>query len=202
METTPIRILLVDDHVLFTQGLASALGLDESFEVVNTFSDARSALGFISQNPPELIVTDISMPDMNGLLFIDKVHASYPEIKILIISMFEPFDIMKKAHGYLNKDATVQEVSHVIKEIVLHQKKCFPPKSNELKTSELAAHGLTKREQQVVTLIAGEYTVDQIAEKLFISRTTVESHKKNIFLKLKVTTNAGLVRKSIQLGYL
>lgn len=202
MEATPIRILLVDDHVLFTEGLSSALGQDEGFEVINTFSDARNALAFIPQNPPELIITDISMPDMNGLLFIDKVHDTYPEIKILIISMFEPFNIMKKVHGYLNKDATVQEVSRTIKAIVLDQKKCFPSNLLELKTNELAAHGITKREQEVVSLIASEFTVDQIAEKLFISRTTVESHKKNIFLKLKVSTNAGLIKKSLLLGYL
>jgi len=202
MTTLPIQMILVDNHRLFTEGLAIALSQNEDFYVINTFSNARLALEYIPQNRPDLIITDIPIPDMNGLLFIDKVHERYPNIKILIISMFEPYNIMDKVHGYMTKVATIQEVSDAIKSIVIHQKKYFKPDLHELKNNEPIIHNLTKREQEVVALIAKEYTVDQIAEALFISRTTVESHKKNIFLKLNVSTNVGLVMKAMPLGYL
>ncbi len=197
-----IKVILVDDHVLFTQGLAAALANENDIEVMATFSDARKALKALENDIPDLLVTDISMPDMNGIEFIQKLRRKYPNLKILVASMYEQMISSKNINGYLQKDSNTTEFIEAIKKIVFDDEKYFKKNNAQNIISEFNKNILTKREKEIVQLISKELTVSEIAEKLFISKLTVESHKKNIFLKLQVNTNAGLVRKAIVLGFI
>ena len=142
------------------------------------------------------------MPEINGLELIKKIKEQYPDIKILVASMFKPMMFSKEVHGYLSKDSEISEFFTAIRQIVLEDKKYFRSLLQEDAIEEFTKSILTRREKDIIRLIAKEFTVDQVAEELFISRLTVETHKKNIFYKLKVRTNAGLIKKAIQLGYL
>lgn len=197
-----IRLTLVDDHVLFTQGLSAALTKEDDIEIIATFSDAKEALTALKHEQPDLLITDISMPTMHGLEFIKKVKASYPTLKILVVSMFQDLVSLKHIDGYLSKNTDIQEFSKAIRTIVLEDKKYTTSNTATGSNIDFYKNTLTKREKEVVQMIANQSSVNEIAEKLFISRSTVEFHKKNIFYKLDINTNAGLVKKAIQLGFI
>lgn len=196
-----IKIILVDDHKLFIDGLSAILSTAEDIEILNTFSDANDALKSLLNEVPDLLITDISMPNMNGVEFIDKLHKKHPKLKILVASMFSDMVASKKIDGYLLKDADSNEFIEAIREIVIHDKTYFKNKKN-INNSVVSKASLTKREKEIITLIAKEKTVHEIAEILFLSKHTIESHKKNIFLKLQVKTNAGVMKKALQLGFI
>ena len=197
-----IRLMLVDDHVLFTQGLSAALTLEDDIEIIATFSDAKEALIALKHEQPDLLITDISMPTMHGLEFIKKVKAGYPTLKILVVSMFQDLVSLKHIDGYLSKNTDIKEFSKAIRTIVLEDKKYTTSNTTNTSNIDFYKNTLTKREKEVVQMIANQSSVNEIAEKLFISRSTVEFHKKNIFYKLDINTNAGLVKKAIQLGFI
>lgn len=196
-----ITIILVDDHKLFIAGLAAILQQEEDIEVIDTFTDANSALKKLKTTAPDLLITDISMPTMNGVEFIDKVKDKHPDLKILVASMFNNMVSRKKINGYLLKDTESSDFVKAIREIVLHNNFYFKTKK-EINYNESVVSSLTKREKEIVTLITKEKTVIEIAEILFLSKHTVETHKKNIFLKLDVKTNAGLTKKALELGFI
>ena len=197
-----IKLILVDDHPLFAESLSTALSLEKDIEILAIFSDATKALSALQNTTPDLLITDISMPTMNGIEFIQKVNTQFPTIKILVVSTFQQMLSSKNINGYLLKDATIDEFLTAIRKIVLDDEKYFKNTETQNSISEFNKQILTPREKEIVTLIAKEQTVNEIAENLFISRLTVETHKKNIFLKLNVSTNAGLVKKAIILGFL
>ncbi|MGB0879751.1 MAG: response regulator [Polaribacter sp.] len=197
-----IKLILVDDHPLFAEGLSTALSLEKDIEILAIFQDATKALSALEHTTPDLLITDISMPTMNGVEFIQKVNTQFPTIKILVVSTFQQMLSSKNIRGYLLKDTTIDEFLTAIKRIVLDDETYFKNVENENSIPEFNKQILTQREKEIVTLIAKEQTVNEIAEHLFISRLTVETHKKNIFLKLNVSTNAGLVKKGIILGFL
>lgn len=197
-----IRLVLVDDHILFTEGLSAALSKEEDMKVIATFSDARKALKVIETITLDLLITDISMPEMNGVEFIKKIKEKKPTLKILVVSMFQQIFPSKKIHGYITKDTDLLKFANVIRTIVINDEKYFEENDLKVTISEFNTSLLTKREKEIVQLIGKEYTVNEISQQLFISRLTVESHKKNIFHKLNVKTNAGLIKIGMKLGYL
>ncbi|WP_299670549.1 response regulator transcription factor [uncultured Polaribacter sp.] len=192
-----IKIILVDDHKLFIEGISAILKKEEDIEILATFLDAQKALDKLNVYKPELLITDISMPYMNGIEFIEKVKNRYPYLKILVVSMFPQIIPRKMIHGFILKDASSEDFIKAIRKIVLDEMSYF---TTQKKITPLINNKLTKREKEIVLLIAQEKTVNEIAENLFISRMTVETHKKNIFLKLNIKSNAGLIKKAFMLG--
>ena len=197
-----IHLILVDDHLLFTAGLVASLEKENEIEIMATFSEAKKALQFLKTKTPDLVITDISMPSMNGVEFIKKIKIQNPSIKIMVVSMYQNMISPKEIDGYLLKDSPMSLFLETIKKIVLEDTKCFQEETTPVLISEFHTHLLSQREKEIVGLIASEFTVNKIAKQLFISPLTVESHKKNIFLKLQVHTNAGLIKKAMSLGYL
>ena len=176
---TPIKLIIIDDHQLFIDGLSALLEKENDIEVLVTFLDAEEALNAIENYDLELLITDISMPNMNGFEFIEKVKKKYPTLKILVISMFKQIISHKMIHGYLLKDASSEEFIKAIREITVEGNRYF---RNTSKTGvkEFLNRPLTKREKEIVLLIAAEKTVNEIAATLFLSRMTIETHKKNM----------------------
>lgn len=195
-----ITIALVDDHQMFSDGMVSVLTKQDNFSVLFVENNARLALERIKEGEPDIIISDISMPDMNGIEFIKIVKDQHPGIKILVLSMFENLQTFENMDGYLLKDTDKEELIKAINTIVLGNGKYFKTAKKEMDTFGFKHSILSQREKEVIQLIADELTTDEIAERLFISKSTIESHRKNIFFKLQVKNIAGLIKKALYLG--
>lgn len=198
-----IKIVLVDDHTMFLDGVKKALDQKEGIEVLNAFTNANHAITFFKTDLPDLLITDISMPELNGIEFIKIVKEKYPKLKILVVSMFKQIQSFNGVDGHLLKETTYDELTNAIDIIVNKNQKYFYQdyiKSEEDLTFNKTI--LSRREREIITLIGDELTTDDIAEKLILSKHTIETHKKNIYLKLQVNNVAGLIKKAIYLGYI
>lgn len=195
-----IKIALVDDHQMFLDGMVAILAQENNIEVSFIEKTAKGALEKLNTTIPDLIISDISMPEMNGFEFIKIVKKKFPEIKVLIVSMYKSHQSFENVEGFLLKDSDSSEFILAINTIVIHGKKYF---GTEKKTEDDFIFNksiLSEREKEIIRLISDELTTDEIAEKLFLSKRTVETHRKNIFFKLQVKNIAGMIRKAIHLG--
>lgn len=195
-----IKIALVDDHQLFLEGMKTLLSTYPTIEVVFVAINAIEALEKLKYSEIDLLITDISMPNMNGLEFIKIVKSMYPKLKIMVISMFDSIDSVYYVDGYLLKETPIEKMVQTIYGIVENNERIIEPKLDSSKSISFNKVILGKREKEIVQLIAQEYTTETIAEKLFISKATVETHRRNIFIKLQVNNIAGLIKKAMQLG--
>lgn len=195
-----IKVAIVDDHQMFIEGLVAVLSKKENIQILFTENDVKSAINKLKTQTPDLLITDIAMPDINGLELIKIVKKNYADVKILVISMFNNLQSYNEMDGYLLKETGLQELFVAIDKIVYNGEKYFV--TNEKKTShfEYNKNIVGRREREIIQLIADEYTTDEIASKLFLSKSTIETHRRNIFTKLQVNNIAGLVKKAIQLG--
>lgn len=195
-----IHIGIVDDHKMFLDGLISVLSNEPNFEVVFAEHSAKDGLLKIKENKPDLIITDISMPEINGIEFIKILKKDFPSIKILVVSMFDNMQTLKDINGFLLKETDIQQLIDAITGIVLRNETHFngvPTKGSQFDFNKSI---LSNREKEIIELIAKEFTTDEIATKLNISKTTIATHRKNIFFKLKVKNVAGLIQKAVHLG--
>lgn len=199
-----IRLVIVDDHKMFLEGIISVLSNDKEIEVVSYFDNAKDAISFLNNNEIDLLITDISMPEINGLEFVKMIKNQIPSLKILVVSMFKQIQSFENINGYLLKETGFDELKNAIRTIVLENENYFYSDYVNIKNDSLdfKKNILSKREKEIVALIAEQNSVDEIAEKLFLSRHTVETHKKNIFFKLQVNNAAGLIKKAVYLGYI
>ncbi len=195
MENKTVRIGIVDDHQLILDGLEKLLSSEESFQVVFIQNSAVKALEYMEKNPIDLVITDVAMPEMNGVEFIQKTRALHPKVRILVLSMYKT-DLIHEddVDGYLLKESSSKTILKKVKEILAKKPK------NLYSTPIGNYHNLSKRESEIVIEIGNGLSSEQIAEKLFLSYYTVETHKKNIFLKLDVKTTSELIKKAMHLG--
>ncbi len=197
-----IKLGLVDDHQMFLDGMVSVLSTQSNLSILFVENNAKSALEKIKIEEPDIIISDISMPDVNGIEFIKIVKENHPKIKILVLSMFENLQTFENMDGYLLKETDKDELIRAINTIVLENGKYFKIPKKEMDTFKFKHSILSPREKEIIQLIANEFTTDEIAEHLFISKGTIETHRKNIFFKLQVKNIAGLIKKAIYLGIL
>lgn len=203
---TKIKILLVDDHLIFLEGVLHLLSKHEDFKIVAAHKNGIEALKTLQSESVDLLITDISMPDINGVELIKHAKELKPELKILVLSSFQQIQSLELIDGYLLKENGFEVLSDAIRTIVTDNKSYFyksedykAVKDEKLKFKKKI---LSTREKEIVNLIAKQYTVDEIAKELFLSRNTIDSHKKRIFHKLNVKNIAGLIKKAIYLGYI
>lgn len=194
-----IKIVIVDDHQMFLDGLVSVLSRQSNMDILFTENSARKALKKINDQMPDLVITDVSMPDMNGLEFIKILQSDFPNIRILALSMYKNISTIEGINGYLLKETDKDELIEVINGIALHNKKYFVG-NTENNDFDFKKAILSSREKEIIQLISEERTTEEIAEKLFLSKHTIETHRKNIFFKLQVKNIAGLIRKATYLG--
>ncbi|GAB1857211.1 response regulator transcription factor [Flavobacteriaceae bacterium MHTCC 0001] len=198
-----INIVIVDDHSMFLEGISTMLSKHENIHIIKAVNNADDALMVLKQHTPDLLITDISMPNMNGVEFIKIVNETFPELKILVISVFKQIHAFNGIKGYLLKDTGYDELVAAIHTIVIDGKTYFyKGYTKEKEVLDFNSSILSSREKEIVRLMAKELTVGEIAEQLFLSRYTVETHKKNIYQKLQVNNAAGLVKKAVYLGYI
>ncbi len=203
-----IKVLLVDDHLMFLEGLQSLFANEKNIELIGAASSAKAALDMIDNNQPDIVITDLSMPHVDGSSLVASLKIKYPHIYTLVLSMHSEAHIISKlikqnVNGYLLKNAEKDELLIAVKSIVdgenYFSKEVSDIYNEELSRSEYSSiPELSKREQEVLKLIGDQLTTKEIADQLFISQNTVESHRKNMFAKLNVKNVAGLIKVAIK----
>ncbi|MDP2187361.1 MAG: response regulator transcription factor [Sphingobacteriaceae bacterium] len=201
IETKKWRLMLVDDHQILLDGIKTLLNAELDLEIVGEASGARTAKQLLGFAQPDLMVTDLSLPDTVHTDFIKEIRSLYPKLKILVLSMHDEQAIIKDvlkagANGYVLKNNSREELVKAIRNVLMGAAYVSPDVSLRLLEAEQRVHSshLTEREIEIVRLIANELSNKQIADKLFISERTVESHRKNIFRKAGAHTVVGVVR--------
>lgn len=197
-----IRVFITDDHYMVIEGIRSLLQNVEEIELIGHASNAASCLAFLRQDQPDVILMDISMPDKGGIELCKEVKDKYPSIQILGLSTFDQKAFVQKmmengASGYVLKNATKQELSKAIQMVHKGQKYLSVGASDALKSAQkdqAALPFITRREKDVLQLIVEGYTNTEIAEKLFVSPATIDTHRKSLLAKFNMKNTASLVR--------
>jgi two-component system nitrate/nitrite response regulator NarL len=198
----PVSILLVDDHPIMQDGVKALLATESQLQVKASAKSVSEAEIHLSRASYDLLITDLNLPDQSGLVLIKAARNRYPEMKIIVLSMHdEPHlirDILKEGvHGYILKSATNDELKKAISKVMDGKRFVSEDISGLLLedfNSKEKHQLLTEREREIVQLIAKEYSNKQIAEELFISERTVETHRKNIFRKTNTNSVVGLLK--------
>lgn len=195
MEQNKYKIGIVDDHQMILDGLEKLLKSVDNYEVVFIENKASVALQHMQNMEVDMVISDVAMPDMNGAEFVKKIKQHHPKVKIMMLSMYKT-DVIDEhdVNGYLLKESSSETILKKVDEILTKPARPLGPKSEKPHTS------LSKREKEIVIEIGKGLSSEQIAEKLFLSYYTVETHKKNIYLKLNVKTTAELIKKAIYIG--
>jgi len=197
-----MKILLVDDHTILLDGVKSLLSGEEDLQVVGQAGSAEAALEFLKKQDVDLIITDYSMPGMDGLSLLNTVKRIAPNTKIILLSMHDEVHLVKEilkagVNGYVLKKDTHKELLSAIHD-VKNGKVYLSSDVNKMLITNLnnpdEGKLLTDREREILKLIAKEYTNKNIAEELFISERTVETHRKNIFKKTGTNSLVGLIK--------
>lgn len=207
---TKIKLAITDDHKMVLKGIESMLKNTIEIEVVGVFENAEETLINIEKNKPDVILLDINLPDINGIDLCKQILKIYPDIKIIALSNFDDISFTKRflkngGHGYLLKNTDKREILEALKtvlsgEIYIQndiQKKLLNQKS-KLKIDNGLKPNLTRREQDVLIAISEELTTQQISNKLFISKKTVETHRMNIMSKLGAKNSVGIIKIAIE----
>lgn len=206
------KILIVEDHQVVKDGLELILNEEEDLEVVGALHDGGSVLPFLEKNKVDLILLDINLPTLDGIWLANEIKTNYAEIKVLVLTFYKKAAFVQEiaqsgAEGYLLKNSPKEEVISAIHK-VLAGETYFAAEATQVLLKSLRRQGtqkethLTKREIEVMTLLASAYTVNEVAEKLFISAHTAETHRKNIMAKLRFKNKAELVIYAKENGYL
>lgn len=209
-------IILVDDHQLVTDGFRKIIDSQSDFEVIATYSDPKEALVKIPILTPDIVISDIDMPEMNGLELIHQLHQKLSNSKFMVISMHMDQALIIKTKelgiaGFLPKNTEEFELIQCLNAVSIgrtyYSQKALDMaviRRSEIKKSKFTkkTHGLSEREREVLTLIANGKSTKETAETLFIAVRTVETHRKNIMEKVGVNNVAGMVRIAVQDGLL
>lgn len=209
------KIFIADDHQMMLDGITSLLRGNDEFVVVGTAMTGKDALNALHESQPDILLTDIQMPEMTGIELLQEVRKHWPEQKVMVLSMFNDPGIVETimqhgANGYILKNTGREELLEALSAVrdgnsffstavvdTMKENLRNPPSE---KKGYLNSADLTEREQEIVRLIAQEHSSEDIANMLFISRRTVETHRKNILRKTGVSNVVGLVRYAYENG--
>jgi DNA-binding NarL/FixJ family response regulator len=210
--STQIKVILADDHQMFLDGITTLLNRSRKIEILGTAGSGEELLQLLKSNTPDIVITDLQMTGMSGVEAAEKIKTRYPNIKIIALTMHNEEGFVRKlvehgVSGYVLKNAGREELMAAI-EKVNSGNSFFSPEVmqtmmdsvNKPKPKKSDDLPLSIREKQIISLICKEYTTNDIAERLKLSPLTIETHRKNIFLKLGVKNIAGLVRFAIKHG--
>lgn len=207
-----IRVLIADDHTIFRQGLAQLLGSVEDFDLISQASDGREALRLMTEARPDVAILDMSMPGLSGLEVTKEALRRRLPARIILLTMHSEQEAVSNAMragvaGYVLKDNAFEDLAYAIKAVAAGGTFISPSVTAPVLMSAGEQHSapdlpLTRREREVLKLIASGLTNRRIAEKLFISVKTVETHRARILKALDSHNTADLVRYAVEKGLL
>lgn len=214
-----IRLVLTDDHKIIREGIRALLVKDSSIEVAGEAASGKELLELLAQTPVDIVMLDISMPDLDGFETMKLLHKSYPEVKVLVLTMLNDERYVHQmlevgAAGYLLKDTSTEEMQAAIKLIAGGMQYISPALTlNLLQKSKSAPHTLvsqgfikkpykelSKRETEILQLISEGHTNAEISEMLFTSKRTIETHRQNLLEKTKTKNTAALIKFAVLNG--
>lgn len=198
----PIKIFIVDDHQMVIDGLKLLIGSGSEFFVCGESNNPLDVAEALTKLDAGILLTDVSMPGMSGVELTRLVNRLFPNIKVLALSMFGDTDIISEmiaagVDGFILKNTGQEELMHALKQLARGEKYYAPAITHQLvKSVRESKDGnfLTDREIEIIRMIEQEYSNKQIADLLFISERTVETHRKNIFRKTNTQTVVGLLK--------
>jgi DNA-binding NarL/FixJ family response regulator len=210
-----IRVLIVEDHALFRQGVEALMQGAKDMDVVGQAENGRDALRLVAECSPDVVLMDISMPELNGLEATARIVRDYPHVKVLMLSMYKYEEYVLQALragavGYLLKDADTSELEFAIRSVASGKTYLSPSISGVVigdyvqRSDNEAAGGplgkLTTRQREILQLIAEGNTTTDMGKILNISPKTMETHRKQLMDNLGIHDIAGLVRYAIRTG--
>lgn len=201
-----IKLFLVDDHYMVIEGIHSLLAQDKEINWMGHAGNAESCLAFLKLQLPDVILMDISMPGMSGIDLCKMVRELYPSVYIIGLSTFNQQSFIKKmmdngASGYLLKNATKEELIKALHIVAAGKIYLSEDVANVLRNSDdNRIPVITRREKEILELIADGMTNAEIATQLFISVSTVDTHRKNLLAKFESKNIASLIKMAVQLN--
>ena len=200
----PTKIFIVDDHYMVVEGIRSLLQNEKNIEWTGHASNAASCLAFLQKQLPDVILMDINLPDKSGIDLCKEVREKYPSVFIVGLSTFNQQSFIQKmmdngASGYVLKNATQEELMEAIGTVMKGKTYLSEEASQSLrKNADADRPVITRREKEILELIAEGLTNHEIAAKIFISTSTVDTHRKNLLAKLNAKNTAALVKMAVQ----
>lgn len=214
-----IKLFVVDDHPIFVDGIVNLLKDTPGFEIIGTASNGQEFLDKIKTEQPDIVLMDINMPVMDGIEATQELKIRYPKIKVIALTMFNDIRFIKElleigAKGYVLKNIsredlikavnTVSEgkpfLDSAVQEKVISSMSSSDEEDFDEKEADLMVQNITSRELEILQLIALGMTSQDISQKLFISKNTVETHRKNLLAKLNVKNTASLLKFAYKKG--
>jgi len=210
---TTIRVVLADDHPVVRAGIRSMLEQIEGVVILGEASNGREALALVEQFQPQLLLTDIAMPELNGLEVAARITKSHPLVRVIILSMHAAEEYVWQAlrvgaAGYLLKDTDAKEIELAVTEVAAGRSYLTPAVSKEVVENYLQRLGpdaksadiLTPRQREILQAVAEGKTTKEIAQAFSISKKTVETHRAQLMERLNIYDIPGLVRYAMRAG--
>ena len=208
-----LRVIIADDHDIIRDGLNQILSFQDDLSVVSEACDGESLLKALRATPADVLLMDLSMPGKSGIALIQQVHAAYPDMSILILSMHQEAQyavqaIRAGALGYVTKNTPAPQLIDAIRKVAVGNTVVPPGVADKLvrqlhePQTEMPHMRLTPREFQVFQLLVEGHSINDIAKTMFLSSKTVSTHKAHIHEKMEIPTTAGLVYYALQKGFL
>ncbi len=208
-----IRLVLADDHRMLREGLRRSM-IDEGFDVVGEARDGEEAVRMASAVQPDVVLMDVSMPEMDGVEATRQIHAAQPDIRVIMLTMHADADVLTSAiragaSGYLVKDCSTEEVAEAVRMAASGDTALSPRLAatmlDEVRRLEVPSAGdedrvITKREEEVLQLIADGCSTPEVATKLYISQKTVKNHLASIYQKLDARDRTQAVLQAVRMG--
>ncbi len=194
------KIFIVDDHYMIIEGIRSLLQNEVGLEWMGHAMNSASCLAFLEKQRPDVLFMDVNLPDQSGIDLCSLVKKAYPKIRIVGLSSFNQFSFIEKmlqngAAGYVLKNATKEELLEAIDTVMDGRTYISAAVENTIYTNKnIKTPLITRREKEVLLLIAEGLTNGEIADALFVSITTVDTHRKNLLAKFEVKNTAALIR--------
>lgn len=200
-----VKLFIVDDHYMVIEGIRSLLENEKDIEWMGHATNGASCLSFLKQQQPDIILMDINLPDVSGIDLCKQVREIHPHVYVLGLSTFNQYAVIRNmmdngASGYVIKNADANELTEAIRLVSSGKTYMSDEVSIILKESDKSLPIITRREKEILKLISQGLTNGEIAQKLFISIPTVNTHRKSLLEKLDAKNTAILISKAIKLS--